>query len=87
MKPLLEILKKHGISNIVIGKCSCYLCKEEHSQKAEKAIQEYVEQYKITEEDKISLNKIRVYFGENDKTSFEHWAYNFLNKFVNGQGQ
>lgn len=26
--------------------------------------------------------KIRNYFGEHDKTPFEHWAYNFLDKLA-----
>ena len=28
------------------------------------------------------LKKIRNYFGEHDKTGFEHWAYSFLDSFI-----
>jgi hypothetical protein len=28
------------------------------------------------------LKRIRDYFGENDRTPFEHWAYSFLDKLI-----
>lgn len=34
------------------------------------------------ESEREGLIKIRNYFGEHDKTPFEHWAYNFLNKLL-----
>lgn len=35
-----------------------------------------------SEEDIQSLIKIRNYFGENDKTFFEHFAYSFLDRII-----
>lgn len=35
-----------------------------------------------SEEDMQSLIKIRNYFGENDNTSFEHFAYSFLDGII-----
>lgn len=34
---------------------------------------------------KEDILKIRNYFGENDKTPFEHWAYTFLNNLLNNK--
>lgn len=36
----------------------------------------------FSEEDMQSLIKIRNYFGENDKTFFEHFAYSFLDRII-----
>jgi hypothetical protein len=30
-----------------------------------------------------NIRRIRNYFGENDKTLFEHWAYSFLDSILN----
>lgn len=35
-----------------------------------------------SDSEREGLIKIRNYFGEHDKTTFEHWAYNFLNKLL-----
>jgi len=36
----------------------------------------------MTKEEIKELKRIRVYFGEHDKTIFEHWAYSFLDKLI-----
>jgi hypothetical protein len=40
------------------------------------------QQQGYSEEDIQSLIKIRNYFGENDKTFFEHFAYSFLDRII-----
>lgn len=37
----------------------------------------------VDDENVKNLQRIRNYFGEHDKTTFEHWAYTFLNNFIN----
>jgi len=37
----------------------------------------------FSKKDMQSLIKVRNYFGDNDKTSFEHFAYSFLDKVIN----
>ena len=37
---------------------------------------------KISDSDKDFLIKIKNYFGENDKTQFEHSAFSFMNKLI-----
>jgi len=37
----------------------------------------------FSKKDVQSLIKVRNYFGDNDKTSFEHFAYSFLDKVIN----
>lgn len=39
--------------------------------------------YTLTESELQELKKIRNYFGEHDKTSFEHSAFDFLNNLIN----
>ena len=36
----------------------------------------------MSEQDKKDLKKIRNYFGENDKSSFQHWAYKALDDII-----
>jgi hypothetical protein len=49
---------------------------EEQAKEMEKQQQGY------SEEDIQSLIKIRNYFGKNDKTFFEHFAYSFLDRII-----
>lgn len=36
----------------------------------------------FTTEEAKDLKRIRNYFGQHDKTSFEHWAYAYLDKVL-----
>jgi hypothetical protein len=36
--------------------------------------------------DADSIRKLRNYFCEHDRTPFEHWAYDYLNKLLGGNG-
>src|SRR5687768_12809950 len=40
---------------------------------------------KATVVDRESLLKLRDYFGENDKTPFQHWAFHFLDNMIKGK--
>jgi hypothetical protein len=41
-----------------------------------------INELKKSQIDKEYIKKLRDYFGKHDKTPFEHWAYNFLNKML-----
>jgi hypothetical protein len=70
---LVEELEKIGFStnNIVEFENEVQIAKEIEKQ-----------QQGYSEEDIQSLIKIRNYFGENDKTFFEHFAYSFLDRII-----
>lgn len=55
---------------------------EKVSNAVEQAKEMENQQQCYSEEDIQSLIKIRNYFGENDKTSFEHFAYSFLDRII-----